>query len=105
MKITAISARDFDLTQTIKDYIDEKVSSLEKYTMKMEPAVEARIEVSKVAERRHKGDLFQCSITIGVPGGTIRSKGENEDLYAAIDEMKGDAGRQLRAFKEKNFDH
>jgi len=102
MQVINITAKNMDLTDPIRDFVNQKMTDLGKYTAKMEPA-EIRVEVSKTTRGQNKGEIFQATGTISVKGKVMRSENIDKDLYAAIDGMQHDAARQLRRYKEKNF--
>ena len=85
-----ITARNFDLTETIEDAIREKAQKLDLF---YDQIMRCRVLVEAPHRRHHKGVLFNTRIDITVPGGEIVIKREpHEDLYVSI----GDAFRAAR---------
>lgn len=85
-----ITARNFDLTETIENAIREKAQKLDLFYGQI---MRCRVLVEVPHRRHHKGVLFNTRIDITVPGGEIVIKREpHEDLYVSI----GDAFRAAR---------
>jgi len=103
MRITNIHATNTELTDAIRDYVTEKVGGLERFTKRFDPC-DASIEIGKVSEHHNKGDIYFAEITVSIPGDTIRTRVEKDDLYAAIDEAKDDVKRQCVEKKEMMID-
>jgi len=94
-----IKGTNMELTEAIKDYVNEKVGSLEKY---FDGILEARVDVGIISHHHQKGDIFRAEVNLEVPQKhVLRAEAEREDLYAAINEAKDDLQLQLKKFKEK----
>jgi putative sigma-54 modulation protein len=93
-----IKGTNMDLTEATKDYVNEKVSSLEKF---FDQAIIARVDVGKTTNH-HQGDIFRAEINLEVPQkGLLRAESVRDDLYMAINEAKLDLERQVKKYKEK----
>jgi ribosome hibernation promoting factor len=102
MKID-IKGTNMELTQAIKDYVNEKVGSLEKYYAGI---LVARVDVGLTSKHHNKGDIFRAEVNLEIPQkGVLRSEATRDDLYLAINEVKNELQRQLKRFKEKNRGH
>ena len=98
MKIS-IKATNMELTQAIKDYVDEKIGSLDKY---FDNILEARVEVGLTTKHHQKGDIFRAEVNLEIPQKhIIRAEAKKEDLYMAINAIKQELQRQLKKHKEK----
>ena len=98
MKIS-IMGTNMELTQAIKDYVDEKIGGLEKF---YDNILEARVEVGVTTKHHQKGDIFRAEVNLEVPQKhVLRASTEREDLYLAINEVKSDLQRQIKKYKEK----
>lgn len=100
MRITEIQGTNIELTEAIRNYVTEKVESIERFTKRFDPC-DVAVEVGKTSEHHNKGDVFFAEMNITVPGDVVRAHAERDDLYAAIDEAKDDVKRQLVDRKEK----
>ncbi len=77
-----ITARNFELTETIEDAIREKARKLDLF---YDQIMRCRVLVEAPHRHHHKGVLFNTRIDITVPGGEIVIKREpHEDLYVSI---------------------
>lgn len=98
MKID-IKGTNMELTEAIKDYVIEKIGSLEKF---FDNIIEARVDVGKTSNHHQKGDVFRAEVNLQVPEiGILRAEAIREDLYMAVNEVKDDLQRQLKKYKEK----
>jgi len=100
MQIVEIKGTDIDLTDAIKEYIDDKLKAVAKLTEKFEPC-DLRVEVGKTTKGQRKGDIFRCEFNLTLPGVMLRAETIKDDLYAAIDVAVGELRRQVKKYKEK----
>jgi putative sigma-54 modulation protein len=103
MRITNIHAANIELTEAIRQYVTEKIEGLSRFTKKFDPC-DAAIEIGKTSTHHNKGDIYFAEITVSIPGDTVRTHVEKDDLYAAIDEAKDDVKRQFVEKKEMMID-
>lgn len=82
------------ITDSMKDYAEEKLSKLDKY-MEDADAVEANVIV-RIPNRLHK-----VEITIPLKSFILRAEEEQEDFYAAIDVIVDKLERQIRKNKTR----
>lgn len=96
-----VKATNMELTGAISDYLEKKLSVLDKY-IKSETAGIARIEVGKTTKHHNKGDVFRAEINLEFSGSKFRAEAEADDLYKAIDIVKDDITHEVtRASKKK----
>ena len=113
MKIV-IKATNLELDWELRDYIEEKISSLEKFAevfqsknyyngffFKGKPRVEVWIEIGKTTRHHQKGDIFRAEAQMRFPGKSIRAESERDDLKLAITEVKDELQRELKQYKGK----
>jgi len=94
-----IKGTNMELTEAIKDYINEKIGSLDKF---FDQILEARVEVGITNKHHQKGNIFRAEVNLEVPQKQIiRAEAEREDLYMAINEVKDELQGQLKKYKEK----
>jgi len=97
MKID-IKGTNMELTEAIKDYVNEKIGSLEKF---FDGILEARVDIGLTNKHHQKGNIFRAEVNLEVPRKHIlRAEAEREDLYMAINEVKDELQRQIKKFKE-----
>ncbi|MDP3057105.1 MAG: HPF/RaiA family ribosome-associated protein [bacterium] len=98
MRIT-IRGKNLELTETIKDYINNKIGGLEKFSIlggstgeKEESSSHsvsiADVEVGVLTHHHKSGKIFIAMATLTFPKHLIRAEAQAEDLYQAIDEVR-----------------
>lgn len=94
MRIT-ITGRNIDLTEGIKEAVEDKLSKLEKY---FKPDTDVYVTLSVEKERQ------KIEVTIPVKGNIIRSEQVSSDMYVSIDLVEEVIERQLKKYKNKIVD-
>jgi len=87
-----IRGNKIEVTKAINDYIEEKLSKVDKY---FDDDVEAKAVIST------KGREQKVEVTIWSGKYNVRAEESNEDLYAAIDLVVEKLQRQLKKYKAK----
>lgn len=94
-----IKGTNLELTEALKDYVNEKVGSLEKF---FDQALIARVDVGLTTKHHQKGDIFYAEINLEVPQkNLLRAEATRDDMYLAINEAREDLERQIKKYKEK----
>ncbi|MBI4138957.1 ribosome-associated translation inhibitor RaiA [Candidatus Uhrbacteria bacterium] len=93
-----IRATGMELTPALRQYIEEKFSTLEKYATKI-----MQIDVHVGLETNHhlKGDIYTCSANVDLPGDLLKVERTAEDQYKAIDKVKDHLRETLAQRKER----
>ena len=86
MKIN-IKGTGIDLTPAITDYVNKKISMVERY---LEPGADvvAQVEVGMNTKHHKSGNIFRAEVHIIGAGYDLYAVSEQADLYAAIDLVK-----------------
>lgn len=92
-----IRGEKVQVTDSIKDYIQEKLSKMDKYLDNPEN-IEAKILI------KVKGVEQRVEVTIQTKGYFLRAEEAHSDLYAAIDLIIDKLERQFRKYKTKLLD-
>lgn len=87
-----ITGHQLDVTEALRNYIDEKFTKLERHFDKI---ISAQVIMS-VEKLNQKIDT-----TLMLAGGEVVASAENTDMYTAIDALVDKLDRQLIKFKEK----
>ena len=95
-----IHAKNIDLNQPLRTFIEEKMSDLE-HLMGGVGATQARIEVGVPSHHHQSGPIYYCEINLTVGGHLLRGQAENYDLHSAIVDVKDEMKVQIKKFKEK----
>ena len=100
MKID-IKATNIEITPSIRNAVEEKMNSLEKFISNLDPnVVKVFFEVSLETKHHKKGDIFYAEANVEVPGKIIRAEAREENLYTAINVVKDKLQRSLKKYKE-----
>jgi putative sigma-54 modulation protein len=91
-----ITARHFELTDALRNYVQKEVFTLKKYFNHL---IRGHMILS-VEKHRQIAELV-----IHVWGTDLAGKGESEDMYLAIDEAVEKMERQVKRYKDKLRNH
>ncbi|MGR8919177.1 MAG: ribosome hibernation-promoting factor, HPF/YfiA family [Gammaproteobacteria bacterium] len=91
-----IDGHHVDLTDSMRDYIRSKLTRIERH---FDQVVDVHVVLS-VEKLRQKAEA-----TVHVAGNNIHAHAENEDMYAAIDQLLDKLDRQVKKHKEKLTNH
>ena len=90
-----VRGENIEITKAIREYIESKISKLEKYfSNKLEANVYANAKV-------YKNGTQKIEITVPMKGVTLRAEETNSDLYSAVDLVIDKLERQMRKYKTK----
>lgn len=95
MQLT-ISGHHLDITDSIRDYVNNKLSRLTKHHDHI-TSTSVILSVEKLVQK--------AEATVHVSGGELFADAQHEDLYAAIDQLTDKLDRQLIKHKEKHRGH
>ena len=87
-----ISGKNINVTQGLKETIEQKLGKLERY---FTPDTEIIVTLSVEKDRQ------KIEVTIPVKGHIIRSEQTSTDMYVSIDLVEEVIERQLRKYKNK----
>jgi len=96
-----IRAMGMELTDAIRQYVEEKFNSLEKYSDKI---VRIDVDLGKASNHHQKGDVFTCAAIVQIPGDVLKIEKTEEDLYKAVDKVKDHYREALVQLKERQRD-
>ncbi|MCR4280833.1 MAG: HPF/RaiA family ribosome-associated protein [Candidatus Kaiserbacteria bacterium] len=94
---TRIMATDYELTPEIRDYLDGRLQTLEKFLGDNPELARCEVELGRAAGRpKHGKNLWFAEISIVRPGrDRIYARNNAETVNAAIDDVKEEVERQL----------
>ena len=87
-----ITGRNIDLTDGLKNAVEDKLSKLEKY---FTPDTDVYVTLSVEKERQ------KVEVTIPTKGNIIRSEQVSNDMYVSIDLVEEVIERQLKKYRTK----
>lgn len=91
MRIT-ITGRNIELTQGLKEAVEDKLNKLEKY---FTPDTDVFVTLSVEKERQ------KIEVTIPIKGHVIRSEQISSDMYVSIDLVEEVIEKQLKRYRTK----
>jgi putative sigma-54 modulation protein len=97
-----IKATEITLSAPISDYVNRRLRKISELLDK-DPGTRCNIELAKTTGHHQKGPIFKAEIHIVGAGKDVYAVSEKEDLYAAIDAVRDDILRELKAEKEKRI--
>ncbi|MFH1626619.1 MAG: ribosome-associated translation inhibitor RaiA [bacterium] len=97
-----IKAVDFIITPAIKNYIEKRISHLDKFiNLNQKELYMCYIEIGKTTNHHKKGDFFKAEFTIHIGKISLRAESQKEDLYSALDKVTEEMSEELKMFKNK----
>ncbi|KPJ53973.1 hypothetical protein AMJ39_02410 [candidate division TA06 bacterium DG_24] len=91
MKIN-ITARHFDLTSALKEYIEETLTKLERFSNHL---IEAHVILEK------EGYRHIAEMVLHVNRSTLMAKEESDDMYMAADRAAEKLEKQIKRYEER----
>jgi len=98
-----IKGTNLELTPAIENYIQEKMSMLDKFLGKQQ-VINADFEVAMTTKHHLKGEIFRAEVNLNLPGQMLRVEKTEKDLYKAIDKVKDHLAQQIVKRKNKLID-
>jgi len=95
-----VKATNMDMTEAISDYLERKITGLEKFVQKIDNAI-ARVEVGRTTNHHHKGEVFKAEIHFEYGDHKFMAKAESTDLYKAIDKVKDELTSEVTKASRK----
>ncbi len=91
-----LTGHHIDLTDSLRNYVNEKMSRLERHFDK----VEDTHVVLKLEKLKHIAEA-----TVNMRGNKVFAESVEDDMYAAIDSLVDKLDRQVKKHKEKITNH
>lgn len=89
-----IRGENFEITTALSEYVEEKISKLNKY-FNESPDATANVKMSVFQ------GVQKVEVTIPLKGVLLRAEEVQEDMYAAVDFVLEKLERQMRKYKTK----
>ena len=90
-----------ELTQELRDYVDEKIGGLDKFLKNVDGTLEARVELAKTTRHHQQGNIYRAEVNLDFSGKILRVEEEREDLFSAIDGVEDELKRRIVSYKDK----
>src|SRR3989338_480392 len=102
MRLT-IKAKGIKLTDDVRDYLNKKLLTLEKYINLEDQSVLTSVELGRSTKHHQSGDIFYAEISIYRGKEMWRSVANDLSLNAAIDSMHDEIARVVTEGKGKKL--
>ncbi len=102
MKNLTIFCKDFELTDAIKNYLEEKLFSLNKYLHLEDGEASFNVRLGKTSNSHNHGKIFYAEVSIHTPEKNYGGRIEAEDIYVAIDLLKDELAGNITHYKDKS---
>ncbi|PIR97889.1 MAG: ribosomal subunit interface protein [Candidatus Colwellbacteria bacterium CG10_big_fil_rev_8_21_14_0_10_42_22] len=98
-----IIANGIELTDPLREYVNMKIGSLEKYLKSYGPEnLRIDVEVARTTQHHRHGDVFYAEANLNLPGKLLRATHEASDIRVAIDKVKDTLQREIRKYKDQH---
>ena len=97
---TNIKATNLELTPAIRDHVEKKIESLQKFLS--DSNAQVQVEVAKTTNHHKNGEVYKTEFDLRLNGKTFFVSAENEDLYLTIDEARETMVRELTHHKNRD---
>lgn len=98
---TIITGVHMEITDAIRSYALEKMSTLEKYVAGDDTSGKLTVELSKTTNHHNHGNIYQAEGILHIRGKETAVRTTQDDLYKAIDVLKDMLQRELAQHKDK----
>ncbi len=102
MKID-LMAKNLDLTDPIRKFIDEKVGGLGKL-FKDDKNISAKVEIARTTKHHRSGEVYYAEVNLFIDGKYLRAESNDLDVRNAITKTKDALKLEIKKYKEKRKD-
>lgn len=95
-----VYGRNLEITDRMRDYVDKKVSKLDRYLPGIE---EARVDLAYVKSARSAADRQVAQVTVRGKGFILRAEERADDIFAALDTALDKMTRRIERYKGKRY--
>lgn len=96
-----LSGKGIDLTDAIKEYVDKKITGLDKFHPNI---IRAIVEVGVESRHHLKGEKFVAECKLEIPGKDLFASKNEKTLYKAIDKVRDYLESELKKSKAKSHE-
>ena len=97
-----IRTKNLDLTDSLREYVDKKIGSLDKYLQRFdESTIRADVELARTTKHHKSGNVFYAEVNLEISGDLLRATHKDEDIRASIDKVRDILQREIRKYKNK----
>ena len=96
-----LKGTNLELTDGIKDQVQEKLGSLDKYFNNIQ---QVDVEVGLTTTNQQKGQIYFCEVNLSVPKKLLRFRKEFNELSKEITEAKKGIQREIVKYKDQTLE-
>jgi putative sigma-54 modulation protein len=93
-----ITAKNMEVTDRIKEYVDKKIGRLDRMLPEID---ETRVDLTYIKTARSAADRHVAELTVRGKGYILRTEQRDADLFAAFDVALDKMQRQIERYKGK----
>ncbi len=101
---TNIKMTNTTMTPSISEYVAKRLKKAGNL-LSGDQSAQCDVELAKTTSHHNKGDIFKAEVHIVGAGKNLYASAEKNDLYAAIDAVRDDIVRELKAGKGKRLSY
>jgi len=95
-----ITSKDIEILEKQKDFFEEKIRSLEKFSKRYGKMADLEIVVRKITLRRESGHIFKAEAKMQIPGKDLFCKAEGINIEEVAAHLKDNLKRLMIEDKE-----
>jgi putative sigma-54 modulation protein len=95
-----IYGRNMEINERIEEYVDKKVSKLDRYLNNID---QARVDLAYAKSARSAADRHVAQITITGKGYILRAEERSDDIFSAFDSALSKMQRRIERYKGKRY--
>ncbi len=96
-----LTSKNIELTDDVRDYVEKRVTNLEKLLSGIEGKVMVNFEVSRSTNHHKRGDIYHADCLIKIDGQEFYASADREDLYQSVDEVKDTLYHEINKNKDR----
>jgi len=98
-----VKATNLELTPALKEYAENKISSLSRLLTRFETKGEAKafVEVARTTRHHRRGEIYAAEVNLDLGSVMLRAVKSHNDVHAAIDLVKDALREKLARYKKK----
>ncbi len=96
-----IKTTNIKIDDSLRNYIYEKIGTLDKFIGGHDEGVEAWVEIGKPSEHHQTGNVFRVEVNLNLLGRMLRSEAEEMDFRTAIDRVKEELQEEIKKYRGK----
>jgi putative sigma-54 modulation protein len=96
-----VSGRNYELSDKITGYVNDKIGALDKYLPRNNRQASGSVTLETDVSGREDNQCV-CEVVIRVPGSVLQAKEATVNMYAAIDIVEAKIKSQILKYKDKH---